>query len=132
MVELNKPERGEYMIDLKLHDAEFKFMNIVWECEPVNSTELAKICGERLGWKKPTTYTVIRKLVERGVIENAKATVSALIQQNQIQKYEADSLLQKAFNGSIPLFIAAFLKGKSLNNEEICILQKMIEEARND
>lgn len=120
------------MSSLKLYDAEFKFMNIVWEYEPINSTELTKICNERLGWKKPTTYTVIRKLVERGIIKNEKATVFALIRRDQIQQYEADNLFEKAFDGSIPSFIAAFLKSRSLTEKDACILQKMIEEAKND
>ena len=118
------------MNDLKLYDAEFKFMNIVWEHEPVNSTKLASICSEQLGWKKPTTYTVIRKLCERGIIKNECATVAALIKREQIQQYEADILLDKAFGGSIPSFIATFLKGRSLTEEEARNLQSMIMEAK--
>lgn len=118
------------MNDLKLHDAEFKFMNIVWESEPVNSKELSVICEERLGWKRPTTYTVIRKLSERGFVENKNATVKALVKREQIQKYEAEILIEKAFDGSIPSFIATFLKGKSLTEEEVRIMQKMIEGAK--
>lgn len=75
------------MTDLKLYDAEFKFMNIVWEVEPINSRELSVLCGERLGWKRPTTYTVIRKLSERGFIKNENATVTALVKREQVQKY---------------------------------------------
>lgn len=118
------------MTDLKLYDAEFKFMNIVWETAPINSRELSVICGERLEWKRPTTYTVIRKLSERGFIKNENATVSALIKREQVQKYEAEMLLEKAFDSSLPSFIAAFLKDKSLNDEETDALLKMIEEAK--
>lgn len=118
------------MGELKLFDAEFKFMNIVWEFEPINSKKLSVICGERLGWKRPTTYTVIRKLSERGFLINNNATVSALIKREQVQQYEAGSLLDKAFDGSIPSFIAAFLKGKSLTENEAVSLQKMIERAK--
>lgn len=118
------------MPDLKLYDAEFRFMNIVWEHEPVNSTKLANICAERLGWKKPTTYTVIRKLSERGIIKNESATVTALVKREKVQKYEAEMLLDKAFNGSVPSFIATFLKGKSLSEEEADVLLKMIQEAK--
>lgn len=118
------------MADLKLYDAEFKLMNIVWEVEPINSRELSVICGERLGWKRPTTYTVIRKLSERGFIKNENATVTALVKREQVQKYEAEMLLEKAFGGSLPSFIAAFLKDKSLNDEETDVLLKMIEEAK--
>ncbi len=118
------------MSDLKLFDAEFKFMNIVWEFEPINSKTLSVICGERLGWKRPTTYTVIRKLSERGFLVNDNTIVSALVKRDQVQKYEADSLLVKAFGGSVPSFIAAFLKGKSLTDKEAADLQKMIEGAK--
>jgi len=118
------------MDELKLYDAEFKFMNIVWEFEPINSKTLSEICGERLGWKRPTTYTVIRKLAERGFVKNEKATVVSLVKREQVQQYEAENLLDKAFDGSIPSFIAAFLKGRSLTTEEIKDLQNLIEEAK--
>ncbi len=118
------------MDELKLFDAEFKFMNIVWEFEPINSKKLSVICGDRLGWKRPTTYTVIRKLSERGFLVNDNATVSALIKREQVQQYEADNLLDRAFDGSIPSFVAAFLKGKSLTADEADTLRKIIEEAK--
>jgi len=118
------------MEDLKLFDAEFKFMNIVWEFEPIHSKELSVICGERLGWKRPTTYTVIRKLAERGFLKNENATVTALVKREQVQQYEANNLLDKAFDGSIPSFIATFLNGKSLTEEEAHSLKKMIERAK--
>jgi predicted transcriptional regulator len=118
------------MADLKLFDAEFKIMNIIWELEPINSTKLTQVCAERLGWKKPTTYTVIRKLADRGVLKNEDAIVTSLVQQELVQKYEADTLLQKAFNGSIPTFIAAFLDGKTLTEEDTDALMKMIKGAK--
>lgn len=118
------------MENLKLYDAEFKFMNIVWEFEPINSKKLSIICGERLGWKRPTTYTVIRKLSERGFVKNENATVTTIVKREQVQQYEASNLLNKAFDGSIPSFIAAFLKGKSLTEQEAHSLEKLIEEAK--
>ncbi|WP_143319753.1 BlaI/MecI/CopY family transcriptional regulator [Clostridium sp. HBUAS56010] len=118
------------MEDLKLYDAEFKFMNIVWEFEPISSKELSVVCGERLGWKRPTTYTVIRKLSERGFVKNENATVTALVKREQVQQYEAHNLLDKAFDGSIPSFIATFLKGKSLTEAEAHALQQLIEGAK--
>jgi predicted transcriptional regulator len=118
--------------NLKLFDAEFKFMKIVWDNEPVNSTELARICGEKLGWKKPTTYTVIRKLVERGVIQNEKATVTALVKREQVQKFETDALLEKAFDNSMPFFLTAFMKGRVLSEDEADTLHKIIEGCKDD
>lgn len=113
----------------KLFDAEFKFVNIIWDLEPVNSTELSKICLQRLGWKKPTTYNMIRKLEERGILKNEKATVTAIVKREQVQKYESEVLLKKAFDGSLPVFLATFLKDKKLSKQEADKIKKMIEEA---
>jgi predicted transcriptional regulator len=114
---------------LKLFDAEHKFMNIIWELEPVNSTELSRICEKRLGWKKPTTYTMIKKLGERGIVKNEKATVTALISQKDVQKYEADAFLDKVFGGCVPSFITSFLHNKTLSEEEAQKIKNMIDEA---
>lgn len=92
------------MSELKLFEAEFKFLNIIWEIEPINSTELTKICIKKLGWKKSTTYTMIRKLSERGILKNEEATVTSLVNRKQVQKYESEALLEKSFNNSLPIF----------------------------
>jgi predicted transcriptional regulator len=113
----------------KLFDAEFKFLKIVWEHEPVNSTELSKICLQQLGWKKSTTFNMIRKLAERGILQNEQATVTALVKREQVQKYESETLLEKAFDGSLPSFLAAFLKDRKLPRQEAEELKRMIEEA---
>jgi predicted transcriptional regulator len=118
------------MNELKLYDAEFKFMDILWANEPIQSKELSALCAKQLGWKRPTTYTVIRKLAERGFLVNEKAMVSTIVKRSEVQQYEADTLLEKAFSGSIPSFVAAFLKGKSLTEEEAIALQNMIEGAK--
>ena len=117
------------MDNLNLFDAEYKFMCIVWEHEPVNSTELSKLCLGKLGWKKSTTYTMIRKLSERGIVKNENATVTALIKREQVQKYESETLLKKSFDNSLPLFLTAFLKGKQLSKDEAAELKEMIERA---
>jgi len=113
---------------LKLFDAEHKLMCIVWEHEPVNSTELTKICEKELGWKKPTTYTMIRKLCERGILQNVEATVTTLITREDVQKYEADVFINKVFDGSMPSFIASFLQDKKLSRDEAREIKLMIEE----
>ena len=113
---------------LKLFDAEFKFMCIVWENEPVNSTELTRICEKALGWKKPTTYTMIKKLCERGIMKNDKATVSTLIAREAVQKYEADAFIDRVFEGSIPSMITAFLQDRTLSDEEAQRIKSMIDE----
>ena len=117
------------MKDLKLFDAEYKLMDIIWELEPINSTELTRICQKKLGWKKSTTYTMIRKLSERGIIQNRDATVTALVKREQVQKYQSEALVEKAFDGSLPAFLAAFLQDKKLSAQEAERIRKMIEEA---
>ncbi len=117
------------MEELKLFDAEYKFMSIIWELEPVNSTLLVKTCAQRLGWKKSTTYTVLKKLVERGLLRNENAVVTALIKQEQVQKYESEALLDRSFGGSLPTFLATFLKDRKLTEDEATELRRMIEEA---
>lgn len=117
------------MEPLKLFDAEYKFLSIIWECEPVNSTELSKRCLERLGWKKSTTYNMIRKLAQRGLVENRNATVTALVKREQVQRYESQALLERSFDGSLPSFLAAFLQDRKLTPQEAEQLKQMIEEA---
>ena len=117
------------MDDLKLYDAEYKFMDIIWELEPINSTELTKVCEKKLGWKKSTTYTMLRKLSRRGMIKNEHATVTTLVSREQVQKYESEVLLEKAFDNSLPAFIAAFLQDKRLSKKEAEEIKRMIEEA---
>ena len=116
------------MEDLKLFDAEYKFLDIIWELEPINSTELTKVCLNKLGWKKPTTYTMIRKLAEKGLLKNANATVTSLVKREQVQKYESEALMEKSFDNSLPAFIAAFLQDKKLSENEAEAIMRMIEE----
>ncbi len=113
----------------KLFDAEYRFMSIVWELEPVNSTQLCRVCQQRLGWKKPTTYTVLRKLGERGMVRNEGAVVTALVKREQVQQYESQALVEKAFGGSLPGFLTAFLGKQRLSREEAAELKRIIEEA---
>ena len=113
----------------KLFDAEYKFVCIIWELEPINSTKLVTVCLDRLGWKKSTTYTVLKKLCERGVLQNIGTVVSALVKREQVQKYESEELLDRAFDGSLPQFLAAFLHDRKLSKEEADELSRMIQEA---
>lgn len=117
------------MEQYKLFDAEYKFANIVWENEPINSTELVKICLEELGWKKSTTYTVLRKLCQRGILKNEDATVSAIVQKEDVQKYESNTIIEKSFNGSLPQFLTAFLGEKKITEKQAKELKHIIEEA---
>jgi len=113
----------------KLFDAEYKFVSIVWDNEPINSTELVKLCAEKLGWKKSTTYTVLKKLCERKVLQNKDATITALVKREDVQRYESKAVLEKTFDGSLPKFLTAFLSGRKLSEQEAEELKRIIEEA---
>ncbi len=117
------------MEEKKLYESEYRFMNIVWEREPLKSTELARLCGERLGWKKSTCYTVLKKLVERGFVENENAVVRALVSREEVQRYESGTVVDKNFDGSLPAFVTAFLKDRKLTKKEAEELKEMIEKA---
>jgi len=111
----------------KIFESEFRFCLILWEHEPINSTKLAQLCKEQLGWSKATTYTVIRRLAERGVLMNEKATVHSLVSKEDVQIAEMDAFVNKTFEGSLPAFIAAFGKSKRLSAEEVAQLQSLID-----
>ena len=112
----------------KIFESEYRFCLILWDNEPVNSTQLAQLCKEQLNWSKATTYTVIRRLAERGVLVNEKATVRSLVSKADVQVAELDEMVEKTFEGSIPAFLAAFCRSKKLTEKEITQLQKLIDE----
>lgn len=116
-------------MQFKLADGEYKFANIIWENEPINSTALVKLSLEQLGWKKATTYTVLRKLCEKGILQNENAMVTSLVKKEQVLKFESESLLEKNFGNSLPAFLAAFLQDKELTKKEAEEIKKMIEKA---
>lgn len=120
------------MEEYKLFDAEYRFLAIIWETEPINSTELSRVCLDRLGWKKSTTFNMIRKLSERGFVRNENATVTAVVKREQVAKYESESLVERNFGGSLPAFIAAFLDGRKISAEEAAAVKKMIDEAKEE
>ena len=111
----------------KVFDSEYQLCLIVWENEPMRSPDVVKLCKERLGWAKPTTYTVIRRLCERGILQNVDTVVSSLVSKEEVQQSEMDELMEKTFLGSVPAFIAAFAKNKSLTKEDADILREMID-----
>lgn len=111
----------------KVYESEYRFCLILWEHEPVKSTELVKLCEEQLGWKKATTYTVIKRLAERGVLKSENAVVTSLVSKDEIQASEIDELVEKTFEGSLPAFIAAFTKHKRLSEKEVQEIRQMID-----
>lgn len=115
----------------KIHESEYRFCLIMWEHEPVTAVRLAKLCEEQLGWKRTTTYTVIKRLGERGVLRNDGGTVTSLVSQDEAQACEIDELVEKKFSGSLPAFIAAFTKHRDMSDEELDEVQRMIDCIRN-
>lgn len=111
----------------KVFESEYRFCLILWEHEPVKSTELVKLCQEELGWKKATTYTVIKRLAERGVLKSEDAVVTSLVSKEDVQAAEIDELVEKTFEGSLPAFIAAFTKHKKLSAKEMAELRNLID-----
>ena len=112
----------------KIFESEYRFCLILWENEPVNSTRLVELCKAQLGWSKATTYTVIRRLGERGVLKNENATVTSLISKEQAQTAELEELMEKTFEGSVPAFIAAFSRSKRLSAAEAKQLRALIDQ----
>ena len=110
----------------KIFNSEYRFCLILWEHEPINSTKLAMICKDRLGWSRPTTYTVIRRLSERGVLKNENTIVSTLITKEQVQQAELEEMMERTFEGSVPAFLAAFSNSKKLTKEDVCQLEALI------
>lgn len=114
----------------KIFESEYRFCLILWEHEPVASGELVKLCREQLGWKPTTTYTVIKRLSQRGVLKNENSVVTALVTKEEAQTAEIDELVESRFEGSLPAFIAAFGRRQKLTRSEIDQVQEMIDKFR--
>ncbi|MBQ8343801.1 MAG: BlaI/MecI/CopY family transcriptional regulator [Clostridia bacterium] len=114
----------------KVFESEYRFCLILWEHEPVKSSELVALCKEQLGWKPTTTYTVIKRLSDRGVLVNENTIVRALVTKEQVQAAEINEMVEKTFEGSLPAFIAAFSKHKKLSEKELDAVQQMIDDYR--
>lgn len=110
-----------------LCESEYRFAEIVWKHEPINSGELVSLCKKYLGWKKSTTYTVLKKLCDKGIFENDKATVKSIIKQEQIQKYESEQFINGKFGGSLPQFIASFMGEKKISTKQAEELKQLID-----
>ena len=111
----------------KIFESEYRFCLILWEHEPVTTTELVKLCHAQLGWKRTTTYTVIKRLAERGILQNQDGVVTALVSREQAQVSELDELMEKKFQGSLPAFLAAFARRQALSEKEVEEIRRIIE-----
>lgn len=116
----------------KVYESEYRFCLILWEHEPIKSGELVKLCKEQLGWKPTTTYTVIKRLSERGILKNENTVVTSLVSKDAVQAAEIDELVERTFEGSLPAFIAAFTRHRKLSRDEIDQVQQMIDRFREE
>ena len=127
----NGLEKGALIMNTpKVFESEYRFCLILWEHEPVKSSELVNLCKEQLGWKPTTTYTVIKRLSERGVLKNENTVVTSLVSKDEVQAAEINEMVEKTFEGSLPAFVAAFTKHQNISEEEIDAVQQMIDRYR--
>ncbi len=114
----------------RMTDAEFKFAELIWEGEPMGSGELVKRCGDRFGWKKSTTYTFLKKLCGQGIFRNEKATVSSVVKREEYLQRQGEEFVDKAFGGSLPSMVAAFIRGRRLTEKQAEEIEEMIRNYR--
>ena len=114
----------------KIHEGEYRFCLILWEHEPVSSLELVRLCREKLDWKRTTTYTVIKRLGDRGVLKLENGVVTALISKEEAEAAEIDTFVASKFGGSLPAFVAAFTKRKDMTERDLDEMQRMIDRIR--
>ena len=118
------------MRHIELGEMQAKFADIVWREEPISSGELVKICENELNWKKPTTYTVLRKLCEKGLFQNTDGIVTSKCSRDEFNAIQSQQYVDQSYNGSLPAFIAAFTSQKRLSKKEVDEIQKIIDEFR--
>ena len=114
----------------KIPESEYRFCLIMWEQEPVAATDMVKLCQEQLGWKRTTTYTVIKRLGERGVLKLENGIVTSLVSKEEAEASEIEDLVEKKFGGSLPAFVAAFTKHQAISDSDLDEMQRMIDRSR--
>lgn len=120
------------MAEYKLAETEAKFADIIWERQPIGSMELVRVCEDRLGWKKSTTYTVLKKLCDRGIFQNENAVVTAQLSREEFYGGKSRQFVEEIFGGSLPRFLTAFIGKEKLSDEEVTELQELIDNYRMD
>lgn len=118
------------MIEYRLGEVEMKFATIIWENEPLQSGELARLCEKELNWKKSTTYTILRRVCERGLFQNNNGTVTSVVSKMEFLSKQSEQFVEDTFAGSLPSFVAAFTAGRKLSDKEVEELQKIIDSYR--
>ena len=114
----------------KIHEGEYRFCLIMWEHQPIRAVELAKLCQEKLDWKRTTTYTIIKRLGDRGVLKLENGIVTALISKEEAEAAEIDTFVESKFGGSLPAFVAAFTKRRDVTEQDLDEMQRMIDRIR--
>ena len=115
------------MNNLKLCESDYRFMSLVWDNEPLSSKALVDLCAEHLGWKKSTTYTVLKKMTEKGFAVNESSTVSSCVKKEDVQKSASEHFVEHTFQGSLPHFLTAFFQGKKISEKEADELKRLID-----
>ena len=115
------------MPSYKLFDAEYRMMDLLWNREPITCSELSRLCEEQLGWKKTTTYTQIKRMIDRGFLKSEKSVLTALVKRDQVEQYDSEEIIDQRFGGSLPKFITAFAGAKRLTREDLDELRRLIE-----
>ena len=118
------------MVDYKLGVMEMRFAELIWNSEPIASGDLVKLCSKELEWKKSTTYTMLKRLCDRGIFQNINSTVTSVISKQEFHALQSEEFVSEAFNGSLPLFLAAFTSRRKLSDQEIDELQQLINRNR--
>lgn len=119
---------GEQMEHKRLCESDFRFMEVIWDSEPLSSSQLVTLCQQRLGWKKSTTYTMLKKMCQKGLAQNQDSLVTSLVPRQQVQTQESEKFVEQTFSGSLPSFLVSFLKGKTLSREEAEELKQLIDQ----
>ncbi len=120
------------MIDIELGAVQERFADIVWANEPIGSGDLVKLCEKELHWKKPTTYTVLRKLCEKGLLQNENGVVSSRISREEFYSAKSEQIIEESYRGSLPAFIAAFMSRKEISAKEAEEIRQLIEAFRKE
>ena len=120
----------EETMAVELGDVQMQFAKLIWEKEPVGSGELVKLCADEFGWKKSTTYTVLKKLCEKGLFQNVDGVVTSLITQDEFYTRKSEEFVEETFGGSLPAFLAAFTSRQKLSKKELAEIKKIIDNAK--
>lgn len=118
------------MVEVKLGEIESRFADLIWQNEPLHSRELAQMAEKELSWKKSTTYTILKRLCDRGIFCNEKGTVSSLVSKEEFHAMQSEKFVDETFHGSLPAFVAAFTKRRNISDEELAEVQRMIDSIR--